>query len=268
MKMPSTLAWMGSGRWLSMDSAGVPKSPNSVNDPPMLAIPDDVLLAMATKLLDSHLPSAMRFISCCKRVAHACEPMRTQAERRRLSWDSHHGHVVTGHDRRSLTRLGGRWTKTWAHASLLPPTGRATWGVRIDRCAANEGVMCIGVCDEAGDNAYGISPYNCRLSSLSRRADGTIEANTCPPTVHAECTFTKALTADGDCLKGRANGATIEITVDSDAGSVSIRICGRGVMTEPVEAISGLPAGVRLRPWVRLFDVPDRVTISGFWWAT
>jgi hypothetical protein len=249
-----------------------PKSPKSVeaSSVPILTLPDDLLLMLDSALLSSHLPSAMRLAACCKRLVHACEPIVLHAkQRRRIRWESHHGHVVTHHDCRSLTRLGGKWTKTWAYGSLLPSTGRATWRVRIDRCAANEGVMCIGVCDEAGSHAYGISPYSCRLSSLSRGARGTIEANTCPPDEHANCTFIKALTADGSSLKGRANGALIELKVDADAGSVSFRVkSSRGTYTEPVEAISGLPAGVRLRPWARLFDVPDRVTISGFWWST
>jgi hypothetical protein len=69
------------------------------------------------------------------------------------------------------------------------------------------------------------------------------------------------------CLINLA-GASLHVT---DEAAKLFRGCvksSRGTYTEPVEAISGLPAGVRLRPWARLFDVPDRVTISGFWWST
>ena len=76
-------------------------------------------------------------------------------------------------------------------------------------------------------------------------------------------------------LKGRANGAIVEIIVDADAGTVQFRLTRNCTVpgssytiinrSPVVTAISGLPRGVQLRPWCRLFDVPDRVTMSGFW---
>jgi len=122
--------------------------------------------------------------------------------------------------------------------------------------------MCIGVCDSAGVTAYGFAPYCGRLSSLTRAAPGkAVEGNSCPPAEHEGCTFTRELMAEGLNLKGRATGAVLEFIVDADAGSVALRINAG----PPVIAISGLPHGVRLRPFVRLFERPDRVTMSGFW---
>ena len=62
-------------------------------------------------------------------------------------------------------------------------------------------------------------------------------------------------------LKRRANGALIHLTVDADLGSVHMAI-NRGAA---VHVIGGLPDGTQLRPWVRLFDVGDRISCSGFW---
>ena len=143
----------------------------------------------------------------------------------------------------------------------------------------NEGVMCIGIATECG-HAFGLSPYSGRLSSLYRPSPGCkIEANSDPPEELQHCSFTAQLHVDS-CgsptnLKGRANGAIVEIIVDADAGTVQFRLTRNCTVpgssytiinrSPVVTAISGLPRGVQLRPWCRLFDVPDRVTMSGFW---
>lgn len=233
----------------------------STDEPPFTHIPDELVLYIALRILNDDLPSALRFATCSAKIQATCIPLQRLAEARRLRWVATTGHIITLKDR-ALTRCGGRWTKTWAFGNLLPTRGRVSWCFRIDRCAAGEGALCLGVCDEDGRHAYGISPYSGKLSSLSRQEQGqAIRANTCPPPEHEKCIFIKQLMPEGTNLKGRANGAIVEFTVDSEAGVVQVRV-NKG---EPVDAISGLPSGVRLRPWARLFDVPDRITMSGFW---
>lgn len=236
---------------------------NSTEEARILLLPDELVLHIASCILIDDLPAAMWFATCCGTINAACIPLQPLAEQRRLRWEAGEttGHVITLQGR-ALTRCGGRWTKTWAVGNLLPARTKASYSFRIDRCAAGEGVLCLGVCDEHGRHAYGLSPYSGKLSSLSRQEEGqAIQANTCPPPEHEKCVFVKQLMPAGTNLKGRANGATVEFTVDSEAGVVQVRI-NKG---QPVDAISGLPCGVRLRPWARLFDVPDRITMTGYW---
>ena len=263
--MLATAGWSGSQR----PSRPASTQPDSLAQlTALLSLPDEVLLTIAEWVLASDLPSAMRLSYANHRLAEALsEPLRKRAELRRLQWQPNAtvGHVVTNNGR-TLTRLGGKWTRAWAIGPLLPTSGRFSWKVRIDRCAENEGVMCIGVCDADGKNAYGIAPYSGRLSSLCCSAlGGDVVANTCPPDEHAECTFTKQVMVDAageaTSLKRRANGALIHLTVDADIGSVHMAI-NKG---EPVLVIGGLPDGTQLRPWVRLFDVGDRISCSGYW---
>lgn len=211
----------------------------------------------------------MRLTATCKQMHNVLgSSLRERAEGRRLQWEQDGfttGHTITNQGR-TITRLGGKWTKAWACCNVLPTSGRVSWRVRIDRCMANEGVLCVGVCDAEGRHAYGIAPYSGKLSSLYRSCVGAeIEANETPPQAHVQCGFLRQVMLDAQGhaanLKGRANGALIEITYDADAGSVAFRV-NRGTA---VEAIRNLPPGVALRPWARLFDVPDRVTISGCW---
>jgi len=233
------------------------------------SLPNDVLLAIVEALEPDHLPACMRLSATNKNCREACRPLQQRVERRRILFaeDKTAGHVITNAGR-TLTRLGGKWTKAWAVGTPLPSSGSVSWRMKIDRCAENEGVMCIGVCDADGQKAYGLSPYSGTLSSLScDRLGATVTANSSAPPQHAQCVFTKQLmeTADGapSSLKGRANGAIIEMTFDADRGSVFMRV-NRG---SRVCAIAGLPPGTQLRPWARLFDVADRVSVSGFWTA-
>ena len=226
-------------------------------------LPDDLVVHICSIGFMHDLVAASASATTCQRLNRVLQPLLslTRAERS-LVWnrDETIGHVVTGNGGRTLTRLGGRWTKSWAAMGLLPTAGRMRWRVRIDRCAANEGVMCIGVCDRDAKHAYGLAPFSGQLSCLSRKKNGdTIIANECAPPQHSACTFTKRL-MDGD-LRGRAHGAIVEITVDADRGTVHIRV-NRG---EAVCAIAGLEPGVQLRPWARLFDVGDRISTSGYW---
>ena len=229
----------------------------------LVSLPDELLLKIAHTLLSSHLPSSLRFCTTSKQLAASLGPCARKAEARRLRWDpSATGHIVTN-EGRTITRLGGKWTRAWAYADPLPTTGRFSWRFRIDRCALNEGVMCVGLCDEEGRHAYGLSPYSGRLSSLCREKPGTIVvANSCPPPVHAQCSFTLHLMPGSPSnLKGHAVGALIEVIVDADAGTACIRV-NHG---PAIQAVAGFPAGVRLRPWARLFDVPDRVSMCPYW---
>ena len=197
------------------------------------------------------------------RRQHEANEFRSAFEaekKRRIRWESTTGMVVTN-DQRTLTRCGGSWEKTWAVGSLLPTTGKFSWRVRIDRNLANEGVMCIGIATECG-HAFGLSPYSGRLSSLYRPSPGCkIEANSDPPEELQHCSFTAQLHVDS-CgsptnLKGRANGAIVEIIVDADAGTVQFRLTRNCTVpgssytiinrSPVVTAISGLPRGVQLR---------------------
>ena len=235
----------------------------------LLSLPHDILLSIAENLVPSSLPTAMALLATCRLCREILQPVRGLAEQRRLSWQTElsTGHVVTNSGR-TLTRLGGKWTRAWAVGPLLPCSGRVTWRMKIDRCAENEGVMCIGVCDGEGRHAYGLAPYSGTLSSLhAAKLGAVVTANACAPPQHQQCTFTKQLMESPSgaptSLKGRAVGSQLEITYDADRGDVHFRI-NRG---PSVCAISGLPLGAQLRPWARLFDVADRVSCSGFWTA-
>lgn len=231
----------------------------------LLMLSDDVLAHVCE--MASHLPSALQARLACKRMNEIVKPLTVrEKEKRALRWSSEStlGHVVTSAGL-TLTRLGGRWTHAWAMGNPLPSSGRVSWRTRIDRCANNEGVMCIGVCDDDGKHAYGLAPFSGQLSCLSRaKVGGEVTANSCAPAPHAACTFTKQLMQSPPNLKGRAHGAIVEFTVDADLGTVHVRV-NRG---PAVCAIAGLPRGVVLRPWAKLFDVGDRVSCSPFWSAS
>lgn len=66
-----------------------------------------------------------------------------------------------------------------------------------------------------------------------------------------------------DPLKGKAEGAIIEVIVDMDSGTLSYLIRADGMrVTEGFLGVSGFPPGEALRPWAHLGNPGDEVVLS------
>ena len=116
-----------------------------------MELPEELLYACAEQALAQDVPSLLRFLQSSRSLRNLFEPLRRQAEERRLRWEAA---LTTKHtiseDGCTLTKVGGNYSvASWAAGSLLPMAGKSAWKVRIEESDGNEGLIWIGVCDAA-----------------------------------------------------------------------------------------------------------------------
>ena len=245
-----------------------PSPPSSL--PPvnlLLDLPEELLLECVRIMLLNDVPSVLRLCQTSRYIRKLLSAPRRDAEARRLRWEQELTveHDIDESDGRTLTRRFHNVATPWAACRALPTAGgTSAWTVRLDVQKENLGHMAIGVCDLAGLCAWGLSPSNGRLWRRSRDADGKY-LNNVPPPAGWPCGQRLQVMVDEAGkpanLEGRADGATIEVIVDHDEGSLSYRVDGGKVLT----ALRGFPKGAALRPFAMLASLNDSVTLGG--WA-
>ena len=115
------------------------------------ALPDELLLLCAERLLAVHPPSVFQLsVSTALRLRLA--PIRKAANARRLRWlpGSSHGHKIEGS---KLTMVGIPNGSAWAVGAALPTSGIVRWSYRIGSCFAHK--AWVGVCVAAHTDALG-----------------------------------------------------------------------------------------------------------------
>ena len=262
------------------EAAAAPVAPNAPDAAPqnsLLGLPEELLHLVADALLHKHLPSALRLNQACTALRGRLAAVRAAAEARRLRWvpelmDT--DRLAISDEGRKLTVAGGRHHGSWAAGPLLPTAGRVSFSVRIEESGRdwseyqNAGAdMYIGVCNEANDCAWGLHPYNGKLGRRSRDAGGMVP--TAPPANYPDGHHTQVMVNEAGRpahLRGRANGAVIEVVVDHSDGSLAFGVNGApprrvpdqwsqwqvddSEEDEPTKVPFKFPQGAQLRPWV------------------
>jgi hypothetical protein len=161
-------------------------------------------------------------------------------------------HSTSG-DGRQLIRSAG--ADPWAAAGALPSSGRSGCVMQVDHVAHSSGLLCVGVCDADATHAWGLHLQSGRLLRQRRDASGRVlVGDGAPPPGFPDGHGTRVLVAPPAALRG----ATIEVLLDADAGTLSFRL-GSG---DAALALRGLPRAP-LRPWARLVSVSDRLSLAG-----
>ena len=223
---------------------------------------EDLLECVGRQLLSAHdLCSLLSFVQTCKSVRARLASVTAVAGERRLQWIISQRNKVTD-DGRTLTCMASRHiAETWLQSSgasrLLPKQGRSSWTVRIVDSAEDVGFMRIGVCDAALRRGWGFNGCS-----------GQLFQETFAPADDLPDGHGKHLLFDGDGQQtswnppphgGGAEGSLVQVIVDHDACTLGFKINGAPY----VEALTGLPAGVELRPWVLNCHPKDRVQFVG-----
>ena len=236
--------------------------------PPLLLLPDELLVAAASVLLASDLPSVLRLRQACKTLRSKLEPVRAEAEARQLRWmpDATVGHSISNKYRTLTSVSTGEYP--WAAATLLPTVGQSFWRVRVDvRANEEDGGMLLGVCDQAGNHAWGLDLAEGKLFRASRGGDGVPIRSVTPagwPNGHGVQVMRNER-GRAASLRGKASGAVVEVRVDHDAGTLAYRI-NESLPFEALPKGRGFPIGAALRPWASLFmSAGDRVTLVPVW---
>lgn len=183
-----------------------------------------------------------------------------------LAWDSSltSRHRVTHGD--LLVRESG--LDAWAAGSLLPPSGKCSFVLRVEQRDGRAGRACIGVCDADSRVGWGLHMQSGRLLRWTRDSDGKVRSGAQSGPQPASFGWaTHQMYGVSEPAGGSKGVVDVEVGVDHDAGTLVFSINGES----PVIALRGLPRAP-MRPWARLMSVDDRAQLSqgtgvGLIWA-
>jgi hypothetical protein len=183
-----------------------------------------------------------------------------------LAWDSSltQSHRVTHGD--LLVRESG--LDAWAAGSLLPPSGKCSFVLRVEQRDGRVGRACIGVCDADSRVGWGLHMQSGRLLRWTRDSDGKVRSGAQSGPQPASFGWaTHQMYGVSEPAGGSKGVVDVEVGVDHDAGTLVFSINGES----PVIALRGLPRAP-MRPWARLMSVDDRAQLSqgtgvGLIWA-
>jgi hypothetical protein len=226
------------------------------------ALPDELLHEVWRHALVAHLPSALRLRQTSRALFNRLLPVRAESEARRLQWlPTATSRCEISDQGRVATKYVGDGRLPWAASGLLPTEGRSAWSVRIDASVKNAGYVDVGVCDTACRNGWGLYLVTGLLGRIALNEQEHSLRGVPPPKGWPDGHRKRLMWDDSGQptnLRGRAEGAVIEVIVDHDTGTLSFRINGG----PPILALSGFPRGAALRAWVSLFaEEPDRVSL-------
>jgi len=149
---------------------------------------------------------------------------------------------------------------------LLPTSGRTRWSVRIDE--TDEGAIYVGVVAVAANYGWGFNPETGRIGNrlLTSFASGTIscQRSLLQPLPEGFPAVEEAMADLQPPLQACGSRDVVHVTVDHDAGTLSFALNGGA----PSLAVTGFPKGAALRPWVRIRDRVDRVSLQPGWWSS
>eukprot|EP01048_Picozoa_sp_COSAG05_P007544 COSAG05_NODE_535_length_8871_cov_311.345759_2_plen_247_part_00 len=221
----------------------------------------------------------------CQTLYSKIETARLLAEARRLCWlpDLTSKQIHISDQGRTLSvACCDDSIEPWVCGRLLPTAGTSAWQVHVDRSRCNDGNgMSVGVCNAEARCCWGVFLYSGRLRCISRDADGKVDYEP-PPKGYPNGNYTTVVMKDGagqrTNLTGKANGATIEVSIDHDAGTLGYRINGGPYLVAlPLDledengnspkkkkkasgAIRTFPQGAALRPYASCYYVGDRLS--------
>ena len=183
-----------------------------------------------------------------------------------LAWDSSltQRHRVTHGD--LIVRESG--LDAWAAGSLLPPSGKCSFVLRVEQRDGRAGRACIGVCDADSRVGWGLHMQSGRLLRWTRDSDGKVRSGAQSGSQPAGLGWaTHQMHGVSEPAGGSEGVVDVEVGVDHDAGTLVFSINGE----PPVIALRGLPRAP-MRPWARLMSVDDRAQLSqgtgvGLIWA-
>jgi hypothetical protein len=183
-----------------------------------------------------------------------------------LAWESSltSRHRVTHGD--LLVRESG--LDAWAAGSLLPPSGKCSFVLRVEQRDGRAGRACIGVCDADSRVGWGLHMQSGRLLRWTRDSDGKVRSGAQSGPQPASFGWaTHQMYGVSEPAGGSKGVVDVEVGVDHDAGTLVFSINGES----PVIALRGLPRAP-MRPWARLMSVDDRAQLSqgtgvGLIWA-
>jgi hypothetical protein len=140
-------------------------------------LPDALQYSIAQVILaDSALP-ALFALSCTGKVLRSLlEPLRAEANKRRLRWDRHLtiGHKVDDTTGTSIVMVAAPNTGTWAAGPTLPASGQTRWVLRVSLVSGNQKGF-VGICSARGDQAWGVNLQDGKLQKL-QRVDSTVSS--------------------------------------------------------------------------------------------
>ena len=216
----------------------------------LLTLPDELILTIARNALRNDLPSGLRIRQVSKILQRKCQPLKAEAESRRLRWMAEltDNHEISN-EARTLTRVPGAPVCPWAAGGLLPTSGRSSFTVRVEQSAGNQGMCYIGVCDKPGRCCWGFYPHSGTLLRATRNAQGESILDAPPPMGYPDGHQTRVMFDEHGfptSLYGRVVGSVIEVHVDHDEGTLGFRVNAGPLLL----ALRGFPKGAPLRPWV------------------
>ena len=212
-------------------------------------LPDELLQLIAKRLLAASLPSALRLCAASRALRARLAAIEFSAGERRLRW------LAAPFTRRLQVRgltlhLPHPGSGARAACTALPSQGRFSWRLRVIHLRRRMSDMLIGVCSERGDLAWFVS------SSGKLGAAVQLSLPMPPVWTGRTCSGSNGCTFPGHSR----TSAVIDVCFEASGGALSIVIDGG----EPVHALSGLPTGVPMRPWVSMSVPHDRISIAPF----
>ena len=243
----------------------------------LLDLSNEVMELIGCAALANNPRDALRFCQSCRFLCHNLERLKVLVQARRLRWlpELTAEHEVSD-DGRSLTctrSAGNDALLPWVSGGLLPMVGKSVWTIRVLRSCRNDGNgIFIGVCDAASHWAWGLFLFSGRLRRIARDSDGKVDLGAPAPDDLPNGNYEQIMkdpTGRPADLRGGATGATIEVRVDHDAGTLSYRINGGpGLTALPPPGGTGhakrleprvFARGAALRPYAACYYPPDCV---------
>ena len=243
----------------------------------LLALPDELLVAIAQVVFSDGVPSSLsNLLQTCTALRERLAPLWERASIRRLRWAKERltaRCTISNHDR-SIT--GAAYLMPWAVGNQLPTSGRTWWRLRITSRAQSPGIY-VGICHSGGLCAWGVCTESgvlgCRtllggIMGGTQLDMGGIIAAIDPPAGYP-CGEDLVVFRDHDgkrcdlaaVRRSPEREPLITVHLDHDAGALSFSVDG-GALSP---ALSGFPRHAQFMPWARIRDLGDTVTLEGWW---
>ena len=235
----------------------------------LLLVAEHDRAAAAVKLREVHS-------SLARLLANRCEDIKFK---RHFSWvpTETHGCRIAA-DRSTLQCESPHG---WSAAAPLPTTGCHRWSVQVKK--ANDGAMLIGVCDEAGRNAWGLNPsygevWRAKWTShtiwSAEQAGGVQYAvyhHPPPPAGFPDANEKRIMLGLRHTFGATPLDAVVDVVYDADAGTLAFGLrydAWVPTLRQRIQhvvplgsAVKGFPPGARMRPWVHLCNEGDVVVV-------
>ena len=212
-------------------------------------LPQELLSIIARHFLALNLPALLCLCTVSKVLHGKLTELREAATMRRVGWvkELSVSHTISNEDRTLTLNFG---LNPWACGVPLPIEGRYSLSMHVE--TGKYGNVIVGVCN-AFHCGWGLCLSSGKMSSFSFPKGLAIGEAT-------QIIFDAAGRPAN--LKGRAEGAVIEIIVDCGECSLSFGVNGESPRRVPDFAF---PPSIELRPWARLYGYTgDSLWMRGY----